>query len=139
MSERTLIDYMIGGMGTRWRWPVKHADPYTPGIADMSGFVVGVGNVFIEAKALDRWPARDGTIVKLTRYTDDQRYFLINRNGFLLLRVVRDYLLFYGAGALLKAGNVTKGELFDLALGFWKGSVDWNELVKMIKEVRPNE
>lgn len=139
MSERTLIDYMLREMGSRWRWPTKHVDPYTPGIADVSAFIVGAGNVFIEAKALEKWPTRDGTIVRLTRFTDEQKQFLIHRNGFLFLRAGRDYLLFYGQRNILAAGNVVRAELFDMALAWWKGKVDWDQFVKEIIAVRPNQ
>lgn len=138
MSERSLIDYTLNGMKPFWKYGTKHADPYTPGIPDLSGFIPQCGNVWIEAKALDKWPARDGTIVRLTRFTDDQKYFLINRNGFLFLRVSRDYLLFYGARQIMNAGTVTRAEMYDMALRWWKGQVDWKQFTDEIKSMRPN-
>lgn len=138
MSERTLVDYTLKGMRPFWRWPVKHADPYSPGVADLSGYVSGAGNVFIECKALDRWPARAETVVKLTKFTDLQKQFLMMRRGFLWLRVERDYLLFHGTDAIKQAGTLPRAELCRQAVAMWTGSVDWHKFTSTIALMRPN-
>ena len=138
MSERTLIDYTLRGMVPHWAFGTKHADPYTPGIADLSGFVHGAGNVWIEAKSVDAWPARERTIVRLSRYTDDQKMFLVKRHGFLWLRAGREYLLFYGQNAIMLAGTVTQKELKRLSVGLWIGSVLWDQFADVIRDINPN-
>ena len=137
MSERTLIDYVLRGMSGRWEWGCKHADPYTPGIADMSGFIPRAGNVWIECKALDRWPVRPGTAVKLSRFTPEQRAFLRARRGFLFLRVGRDYLLYHGP-VIENMDRMNRAEMVAGAECQWQGSVDWQEFCVVIRGRNPN-
>ena len=44
MAEDTLVRYLIKGMKRRWRHPVKHNDPFTSGVADVSAWIDGPGN-----------------------------------------------------------------------------------------------
>lgn len=134
MGERTLVDYCLGGMKRLWRCPVKHADPYTAGVPDLSGFVPQVGTVWIECKALDKWPARASTPVRLSRYTDDQKYFLTQRNGFLFVRVGREYILICGKSELTLAGTLPREDLIRCAVGYWKGSVDWEQFTATLRQ-----
>jgi hypothetical protein len=138
MAEGTLVDYVLDGMKPIWRAPVKHADPYSPGVADLSAFLPGAGNIWIECKALDGWPKRAETAVKMKRYTDEQRLFLFMRRGFLLLRVAREYLLFDDMNAWQVVGRVNQETLRLSAMRTWKGSIDWAEFATTIKGNRPN-
>jgi hypothetical protein len=134
MGERTLVDYVLQGMKPHWRCPVKHSDAYTAGIADLSAYMVGVGNIVLELKALERWPTRARTVVKFTCYTDEQKRFLWLRQGTLLLRCKRDYLLFAGREAIYKAGSCGRGELETLATAKWRGRIDWEEFAGVLQQ-----
>lgn len=138
MAESTLIDYTKDGMKRHWRGGVKHADAFTPGIADLSGYILGCGTVWIECKSLDKWPSRSTTVVRLSRFTDEQRLFLWERHGFLFLRVAREYLLFGWLDAYERCGRVLRTELQGRALKAWKGSVDWAEFTEVIRNACPN-
>jgi hypothetical protein len=75
---------------------------------------------WVELKQLDEWPARDTTIVRFHRYTNNQRIWLTRRwkkggRSFLLLRVKTDWLMFAGADAW-PLGMVCRRELEQLAL-----------------------
>lgn len=138
MAETTLDGYVLNGMKPHWRGGVKHHEEFTLGVADISGYLVGAGNVWIENKVLDKWPTRPGTMVKLKRYTDEQRLFLVSRRGFLLLRVGREYLLFDSMHAWQAVGLVNEETLRRYALKIWKGSIEWREFCGCIIAARPN-
>jgi hypothetical protein len=133
MAERSLVDYVLTGMQGHWTGGTKHADAYTPGIADVSGYVKKRGNVFIELKALHTWPSRPMTPVKIN-LDALQREFLKERHGWLFLRVKRDYLLYswdrayvfddspgWPAHIMKAAANKT-----------WKHKVDWKEFERCL-------
>lgn len=134
MTERTLVDYVLRGMKRRWKKPVKHADAYTEGIADLSGYVPPAGNVFIELKALRRWPLRPRTCVKLG-LSNAQRDFLQMRKGWLFVRVGREYLIFHWRMLCLiddKHKPNTAEMLRELSSQIWKNRVDWKEFAEWI-------
>ena len=140
MSERTLVDYLLNGMRTRWRKAVKHADAYTAGIADVSAYIEPVGNVWIECKDLRGWPARPTTPVKVDM-DDLQREFLSERKGWLLLRVGREYLLFDHNMAywIIDTAHAVKERLTTCCEGRWKGSINWHQFAEIISTRRNDE
>lgn len=135
MSERSLVDYTLDGMRPYWDWPVKHADAFTGGIADLSGWLRPVGNVFVELKSLDAWPARARTPVKF-KFEELQRYFIQGRRGWLWCRVRREYLLFDSVAAfsLVDTPKATQAALRKAATQIWIGSVNWKEFAKWLRK-----
>lgn len=135
MAEETLKNYVLGGMKPYWKGGVKHADAYTPGIADLSGFIAPAGNVFIELKALDKWPTRPGTkVVMGLDYL--QKAFLVDRKGWLLCRVRREYLLFDHNDAywIVDTEQATQGELRMRAKMIWVNRINWKEFSECVAE-----
>lgn len=134
MAERTLVDYVLGGMESRWQWPVKHADGFTAGIADLSAWLPGAGNIWIELKALDKWPHRATTPAEFG-LEDLQRLFLKFRRGWLFVRVGREYLLFntYHAVHNVDKPHSTQTVLLAKASQFWRNHVDWAEFTQCLR------
>lgn len=128
MSERTLDDYTLAGMKPFWSKPVKHADGFTAGIADLSAWLMPAGNIWIECKALDKWPARSRTPVKFG-LDDLQKDFLLERRGWLWCRVRREYLLFNHNSAfwLIDTPDATQEVVRSWAHKIWNNSVNWKE------------
>ncbi len=133
MSERTLVDYVLRGLAPYWRCPVKHADAFTAGVPDVSGHLPGVGTRWIELKANRNWPARAATPVRLACYTEEQKRFLIERKGVLLLRVGREYLLFVRPRALKLLGTVSREQTRQIAAARWTGKIPWDDLVAILR------
>lgn len=133
MAESSLKDYVLKGMRPYWRGGVKHADAFTAGIADVSGFIEPAGNVFIELKALDDWPKRPQTPVKFG-LDDLQKQFLVDRRGWLLCRVKRQYLLFTHSMALLLVDRpeATRDTLYNQAGMIWNNAIDWKEFAECV-------
>lgn len=133
MSEKSLVNYTLKGMRKLWRKPVKHADAFTSGIADLSAYIRPVGNIWIECKALDKWPKRPYTVVKF-EMDDLQRDFLLERRGWLWCRVGREYLLFHYSDAywIVDTEQATQERLRRVATKIWVNKVDWQEFAAII-------
>ena len=116
-----------------WRKGVKHADAFTPGIADLSGYIPKKGTVWIELKSLDDWPKRPGTVVKF-EFDDLQRDFLYERHGWLLCRVRREYLLFdyIDAYQIVDTPYATQ-ERLRAAARIWRNAINWKEFTRCLK------
>lgn len=135
MTERTLVDYVLRGMRRHWQKPVKHADAFTEGVADVSAYLLPAGNAFVEMKARRRWPKRAATKV-LFGLTEAQRDFLTQRRGWLFVRVAREYLLFDYRAVLFWIDQPkhpqTAAMLRRRASQIWKNSVNWKEFAQWI-------
>lgn len=110
--------------------PVEN--PALPGTPDVN-YIDG----WIELKQLPRWPT-SGNIVKVRHFTPQQRLFLRlrrakNGKAWVLLRVKLEWLLFDGAVAAEKLGNVTKQELRELAVMRWAKGLDGKELLAFLR------
>jgi hypothetical protein len=134
MAEVSLKDYVLRGMVGHWDKGVKHADSFTAGIADLSGYIPVRGNVFVELKALDAWPAKASTRV-VFELDDLQRDFLWKRRGWLLCRVGREYLLFdrYAIIDAVDRPWSTRELLMNHVYKVWRNSIDWKEFTKCLK------
>lgn len=133
MSEESLKDYVLRGMKPHWVKGVKHADAFTAGIADVSGFITGVGTVWIELKAITDWPKRPATPVNFGM-DELQRAFLWGRQGWLFVRVRREYLLFDYRAAQneIDLPFTTKARALESATKIWRNSVNWKELARCL-------
>ena len=136
MSEKSLVNYTLGGMRRRWRKPIKHADGFTAGIADLSAWIEPAGNIWIECKALKKWPRMGPVKFGLD---DLQKDFLLERRGWCFVRVGREYLLFNYRCAhdLLDTPGADRVVLTMGCAGRWTGKVDWKEFAKLISKRRP--
>lgn len=138
MSERTLVDYVLRGMKGHGHF-TKHADAWTPGIADLSWRVRGV-NGWLELKNASRVPVRAGTRLKLdSEFTGAQAAFLLERDGKLLTRVQpRGLYVGLSAGdamALWRAGGWSLADW--LAAGIvWQRRIDWEEFTEWLISTR---
>lgn len=91
--------------------PVRVENPIHPGTPDVN-FATGA---WVELKSVDRWPAGEGTLLRIGHYTAQQRVFLYRRwkyapgTTFLLLevRAARQCLLFDGDVAAKVVGRAT--------------------------------
>lgn len=135
MVERSLVDYVLKGMRGRWKKPVKHADAFTPGIADLSAWLDKKrGTVWIELKAIPDWPVRLNTPVKFG-LDELQRDFLWERHGWLFVRVRRGYMLFGCCTIkyMIDTPRATRNALVESTLGAWNNSVNWKEFERCLK------
>lgn len=132
-GEITLVAYVMRGMRRHWRKAVKHADPFTSGIADISAWLPPAGNVWLELKAAQEWPKRAATPIKF-ELDDLQKAFLVARRGWLLCRVRNEYLLFDHATAnrVVDTPEATREFLRAAAHRVWFRSIVWKEFAKCV-------
>lgn len=129
------MDYVLKGMKRNWKKPVKHADAFTEGVSDLSAWMEGVGTVWIETKAADRWPVRENTPVKFgAEYTEAQRDFTEQRRGWILIRVAREYFLFdWGYAKWFQTSSPTQQGIRRRAYRTWRGFINWEEFAACLK------
>lgn len=135
MSERTLVDYVLKGMKGWWS-ATKHADAWTPGIADIS-YRVGNVNGWLELKTITALPKRAATIARFDHpLSSAQAGFLMERDGKLLVRVLspRQYLGFdaHEIGELHRAGGWPIEELRARSAREWWLKIDWREMCEWL-------
>lgn len=110
----------------------KHADAWTPGIADLSLRIAGV-NTWIEAKNCSQLPKREGTRVRFDHeLKDEQAAFLMERDGKLMVRIqpTREYIGLDAAGAMRwwRERGWPLEELRRVAARRWIRSINWREM-----------
>lgn len=108
-------------------------NPLNDGHPDVEYLYRGSAGV-IELKQREAWPKRPTTKVRLQHYTKAQRDDLRERymaggRAFLLLQVAEEYLLVCMPKALL-VGQVTREDLYRLAVRRWNGQIDGCELLE---------
>jgi hypothetical protein len=119
-----------------WAKPMKHADQFTSGVADLSAHLREIDRtVWIELKALDEWPKRARTKV-VFELDELQRDFIWERRGWLFVRVRREYLLFnyIATNNLVDTTLATQENLRLVAKRIWKNSVNWKEFKQCLIE-----
>jgi len=136
MSEKNLRQYINKGLADLGGHICSHEDLVTVGVPDMSYVLSGCSG-WIEYKWLKDWPARSRTVVKMSRYTAQQKAFLRERGEaggrcFLLLQVGNEWLLFGHWGAQL-VGDLTRRELIRMAIGVWVKRVDFPGLRERLR------
>jgi len=105
--------------------PVEN--PVDPGFPDVE-YIGGL----VELKAVDEWPKRAETELKLEHYTQEQRIWHERRAHFggrihVLLQVDREYLLFTGPVAAASLGRAPRATLYDLCCARWDSLADLTE------------
>lgn len=132
-NEKRLWIYLRDNLQKRPNWDVsRHEDSIGVGVPDVSYGANGVQG-WIELKAIDRWPKRSSTIVRVG-LTAIQRRWLVARGScgercWVLLYVVdpRAFLLF----PWNKLGNLEDGadrrRVKKDALVVWYDRIDWDE------------
>lgn len=116
---------------------VSVENPCHPGTPDINCSVC-----WIELKALDAWPAREDTPVRIPHFTAQQRIWLQKRynaggQAFLLLSVGTDWLLFSAYAAARYVGcndrwASTQSCLRELALRTWHGTPPARDLIECL-------
>lgn len=131
-EEKTFKEYLIRIMGTRWDVQ-SHEDKYSAGVPDLSYGAEGC-NGWIELKHIIKWPFKDGTSIKFSRYTPQQVNWLISRGKkgghcFLMIKISNtvgseEYLIF--ASPLVRAikHGMNRSELYSNCIANFEGSVD---------------
>lgn len=92
---------------------------------------------WIELKQLPLWPVRAETMVRVPKFTQEQRLWLQNRcekggAAWLLLRVEDEWLLFWGAWAARHVGNCTREQLIEGAHVYWPNGLNGAELARAL-------
>lgn len=132
MSEAALWTYTKGKLtGSGDIFLSRHEDSVTLGVPDVS-FAMDNVNGWLELKHLPEWPKRDTTVVKMKRYTEEQRKYILESGehggrSYLLLQVGKVYLLFGHWGAQL-VGKVPRTRLEAIAIKTWTDMMDPGEL-----------
>lgn len=103
--------------------------PGTPDVSYAGGW--------IELKAMEHWPVRPTTPLRVPHFTPQQRIWLMRRyraggRVFLLLTVGNDWLLFKGSVAAMHLGYNPKSTLYDWAMATWSGTPPQEELLKCL-------
>ena len=132
MAEVTAVDYVLDGLRRLGAHCVKHND-INVGIADISACLEG-DTQWIEMKATERWPARPHTRIWWDHYTEQQALFLRKREGWLMVRVGRDYMLYEGreAWAIWEARGYTASMMKSRSVAFWPGKIPWIALRRAV-------
>ena len=132
MAESSLWKYLRKNMQGYGHW-IRVENAVELGTPDVNGCCQYQGksiDVWIELKAIDEWPKRATTRVKLKRFTDEQKQWLIDRRkaggkAFLFIRVGREYFLFK-PGIAYHIENMTQAQWRKHAHFFAIGSIDWD-------------
>ncbi len=94
---------------------------------------------WLELKWLNEWPKRAETVVKLPKFTPQQRIFLINRcraggSARFLLRVGKEWILLPGLWSALNLGKTaTKSQILAAAEKYWPTRLIAVELVAHLR------
>jgi hypothetical protein len=134
MSEITAVGYFMNGLKKEWgAHCIKHNDS-TIGIPDISTHLLRHGTQWVEVKATMKWPARDATKLHWEHYTEEQALFLKRREGWLFVRVAREYFLFNAqeAWAMWECAGFNKQEFIARSIAHWKMKVDFKHLGAII-------
>lgn len=135
MTEKTMRNRVTEQLKKRGMDICNHEDGVNLGVPDQSYGVDGVEG-WVELKHEDKWPVRADTIARMKRYTDAQRFWILNRGKaggrcFLLLQVGTDWLLFGHMGAQL-VGKVDRATLESICLMKWE-SICFDSLLVYLK------
>jgi len=144
VSEKSMARLVMDAI--RHLDPVRVENPAHPGTPDVNyaGWTQdGImrrqvwSEGWIELKELDEWPKRPGTIVRVERFTNEQRIWLERRWGkggaaWLLLKVRQDWLLLTGAVGAKILGRAARLELEQGAEHIWHGSAYKMELARCL-------
>jgi hypothetical protein len=134
MSEITAVGYLCKGLErVRKAHCIKHND-LTVGIADVSAHVLHAGTQWIEVKATQEWPKREETRIWWPHFTEHQALFLRRREGWLFVRVERDYFLFSAAWSweLWMQKGFPQSRMREVARAHWARSVNFPELGRIL-------
>lgn len=114
--------------------PVRVENRLGKGTPDVN-FVGG----WIENKAIDGWPKREGTIVKLPHYTQEQRLWqrrrvLAGGAVWVMLKVgQREWLLFRAEDAIEVLGLTNRQRLIDCCTKHWPNGLHQEELCELLR------
>lgn len=136
MAESSLWSYMKGNLPGHW---VRIENKVAEGTPDVNGCFTlddASADVWIELKARDEWPVRAATPIKLSRFTNDQKQWLLDRaiaggKAYLFVRIQREYFLFSAAHAY-HVEQLTRKQWHQCALVHCKNRMDWDAFMRAI-------
>lgn len=134
MSEQAFWCYIRNGMQQKWE-SLRVENAVSSGTPDVAYSCNGVHG-WIEFKYVVRWPSRYKTPLRLTHFTPYQKVFLYKHGEagnhcFMFLKVDQDYLIF-DHEHVFQIGELSKEELFEVALKSWHKHVDFDELGEIL-------
>ena len=112
----------------------SHEDMCSPDIPDVSYGINSV-NGWIELKKRSKWPARESTVVSMDHEVTPGQLNWLEARGkaagqcFIMVQVQTYYFLFHWQRAKY-IGHLKKKDMFPYCQAWWKGSIDYDELVK---------
>lgn len=130
MAEKSLWTSLRKNMRGHW---VRIENSCAKGTPDVNGCFTHNGQrveVWIELKALEDWPVRATTCIRLPHYTQEQRDWLLARaqaggRAFLFVRVAREYFLFTAARAQV-VEQLTRAQWYQAAYAQYNHRVQWD-------------
>lgn len=131
MSEDTLVSYVREGVKPFAEF-AKHNDSCTVGVPDVSLYIRRRDrNVWLELKSKDDWPARASTKIWWDHYTEQQALWLRTRNGWLLMRIGKQYILLDARMSWLmwEARGWTREELIARAKCVWNLRIPFDDFI----------
>ena len=90
---------------------------------------------WIELKRVKEYPKRSSTVIRLTKFTKEQKLFIrlhgrITKNAFLLVQVERDWYLFDHIHIDKIGETATRSDWELYAVNFWIGGCNFEQLFK---------
>lgn len=118
---------------------LKPLDPHRVenALTDMGMPDINISTGWVENKYVRSYPARETTPVRIEHYTDHQRNWADRRTRaggkvWLVLKVARDWYVFDYPNSL-QVGNLTKAELQEKALAWFKHEPPAAEFLKIFQ------
>lgn len=131
MAEKSLWSTLRKNMRGYGHW-IRIENTVGKGTPDVNGCFKHNGmevDAWIELKALEDWPVRATTPVRLPHFTSEQKQWLLDRalaggRAFLFVRVSREYFLFTAARAQT-VEQLTREQWMTTAHAYYKNRVQW--------------
>jgi hypothetical protein len=85
---------------------------------------------WIEVKSKSAYPVKASTRIWWQHYTEEQALFLRKRDGFLAVRVAKDYYLFDAVDAWMIFENkgIHESEMAERSVIWWRNKIDWDAM-----------
>lgn len=113
-------------------------NPVNPGTPDVE-YIGG----WIELKYLPEFPKRTETPIRVPHFRPEQRAWITQRTlrggrVHVIIRIEKHFFLLHGMVAAQKLGQLTHLELINNSLAHWYGSIDGEQLIKILTGTQDN-
>jgi hypothetical protein len=131
MKEQHLRKLVVKMLKPLHAVSIENGDTH-PGTPD-----VNYADGWIELKAVDAWPVREDTPLRVPHYTNQQRVWHVRRSKVagrvhLLITVGSEWLLFSGRVAAKVLGHTTRNQMLILCQDHWSKTPDPKELIECL-------